>query len=569
MSPEQASGSDRLDARSDVYSLGCVLFEMLVGEPPFTGPTAHAVIAKRFTEPAPSPSRGGRLIPVELDQLVVRTLAPAPADRFPTAAAMAEALRGGSQWTERTTGRQVQPAGAEPSIAVLPFANLSPSPDNEFFADGMTDELINALAKVPGLHVVSRTSCFAFKGRQEDAREIGRRLQVRTVLEGSVRRAGSRLRVSTQLINVADGFLLWSESFDREAEDVFAIQDEIARAIGGALRARLLQSGRDAAIKQPTDDLEAYGLYLKGRHFWNRRTEPDLRLAMEYFEQALARDPDFALAHAGIADTYALLGFYSAAPPGEVFPAAKRAAQQALARQPGLAEAYPSLAYAAMYYDWDWAEAERTFRRAIELHPGYATAHQWYGNFLSVVGRAEESIIEFERALALDPLSGIKHAAVGWGCHFARRYERAVVECRRGIELEPGTVVAHAWLAMSLESIGRAAAAVSAAEETARLSRRSVSSLGFLGHAYAVAGWSDQARQVLHELMGIAETRYVSQYDLALIHLGLGEADGAIAWLERGYAERDHQMIFLKVDPRLDALRERRDFGRLMERMRY
>jgi len=389
------------------------------------------------------------------------------------------------------------------------------------------------------------------------------------VLVGSVRRAGPRLRVSTQLINVADGFLLWSESFDRETEDVFAIQDEIARAIGGALRVRLLQTGREAAVKPPTDDLEAYGLYLKGRHFWNRRTEPDLRLGMEYFEQALARDPDFALAHAGIADSYALLGFYSAAPPGEVFPAAKRAAQRALARQPGLAEAYPSLAYAAMYWDWDWAEAERTFRRAIELHPGYATAHQWYGNFLSVVGRAEESIVEFERALALDPLSGIKHAAVGWGCHFARRYERAVVECRRGIELEPGTVVAHAWLAMSLEAVGRSDEAVRSAEETARLSRRSVSSLGFLGHAYAVAGRSDNAREVLHELMGIGETRYVSQYDLALIHLGLGEADEAIGWLERGYSERDHQMIFLKVDPRLDALRERRDFGRLMERMQY
>ena len=569
MSPEQASGADRLDARSDVYSLGCVLFEMLAGEPPFTGPTAQAVIAKRFTEAVPSTRRGGRAVPQELDRIVLRALAPVPADRFPPAAALAEALRAGEPWTSRATERREPPDAPEPSIAVLPFANLSPSPDNEYFADGMTDELINALAKVRGLHVVSRTSCFAFKGRPEDAREIGRRLQVRTVLEGSVRRAGPRLRVSTQLIDVADGFLLWSESFDREAEDVFAIQDEIARAIGGALRVRLLEPRRETRVKPPTDDLEAYGLYLKGRHFWNRRTEQDLRLGMQYFEEALARDPGFALAHAGLADSWALLGFYSAAPPGEVFPKAKRAAHEALAREPDLAEAHPSLAYAAMYYDWDWPEAERAFRRAIELHPGYATAHQWYGNFLSVVGRSEESIVEFERALALDPLSALKFAALGWGCYFARQYERAVEECRRGIELEPGNMVAHAWLALGLEALGRSDEAVTCAEETARLSGGGVSSLGFLGHVYAMAGRAADAREVLEKLMRLSETRYVSQYDIALTHLGLGEPDIAIEWLERGYAERDHQMVFLKVDPRLDALRDRGDFGRLLERMRF
>ena len=569
MSPEQAGGADRLDARSDVYSLGCVLFEMLVGEPPFTGPTAQAVIARRFTETVPSTRRGGRAVPEELDRIVLRALSPIPADRFPSAGTLAAVLRAGEPWTRRAVDRQESNRGDEPSIAVLPFANLSPSPDNEYFADGMTDELINALAKIRGLHVVSRTSCFAFKGRPEDAREIGRRLHVRTVLEGSVRRAGPRLRVTTQLINVADGFLLWSESFDREAEDVFAIQDEIACAIGGALRLRLLEPRGDLRGKPPTDDIEAYGLYLKGRHYWNRRTEQDLRLGMEYFEKALRRDPDFALAHAGLADSWALLGFYSAAPPGEVFPKAKRSAHEALARQPGLAEAYPALAYAAMYYDWDWPESERAFRRAIELNPGYATAHQWYGNFLSVVGRAEESIAEFERALALDPLSALKYSALGWGFYFARRYERGVEECRRGIELEPGNMVAHAWLAMGLEALGKLNESVACAEETARLSGGGVSSLGFLGHAYAVAGRLEDAREVLETLLRLSETRYVSQYDIALIHLGLAKPESAIEWLEHGYAARDHQMVFLKVDPRLDALRDRRDFGRLLERMRY
>jgi serine/threonine-protein kinase len=568
MSPEQASGAEDLDARSDVYGLGCVLFEMLCGQPPFEGPTVHAILARRFTEHPPAPSHSVRTVPAAMDRVVQKAMASSPADRYRTAGAMALALREGEPWGR---GAAVGEAarGAEPSIAVLPFANLSPSPENEVFADGMTDELINALAKVPGVHVVSRTSCFAFKGRPEDAREIGRRLQVRTVLEGSVRRAGSRLRVTTQLINVGDGFLLWSESFDREAEDIFAIQDEIARAIGGALRLRLLVPEIEVKSRPPTEDLEAYGLYLKGRHFWNRRTEADLRLGMRYFEQALQRDPGFALAHAGMADAWALLGFYSAEPPETAFPGAKRAAYEALARQPGLVEAYPALAYAAMYYDWDWPGAERAFRRAIELHPGYANARQWYANFLSIMGRVEESIVEFERALALDPLSALKHASLGWGCYFARRYERGVVECRRGIELEPSNVVAHAWLAMGLEAVGRVEEAVLRAEETASLAGRGVASLGFLGHAYAVAGRPDEARAVLREMLAISETRYASPYDIALTHLGLGEQDEAMGWLERGYDGRDHQMVFLKVDPRLDALRGRRDFERLMERMHY
>jgi tetratricopeptide (TPR) repeat protein len=419
------------------------------------------------------------------------------------------------------------------------------------------------------LHVVSRTSCFAFKGRSEDAREIGRRLQVATVLEGSVRRAGPRLRVATQLINVVDGFLLWSESFDREAEDVFTIQDEIARAISTALRGRLLDPRSQARVRRPTDDLEAYQLYLKGRQSWNRRTEQDLHDAMRAFEQAVDRDPSFALVYAGMADTWALLGFYSALPPGDAYPRAKRAARQALDIDPALAEAYPAFAYSAMYYDWDWVEAEQAFRRAIELHPGYANAHQWYGNFLSVMGRVDESIATFERALALDPLSALKYAALGWGCYFARRYERGETECRRGVGLESTNVVAHGWLMLNLLGLGRHEEAVAAAEETARLSGRGVSSLGLLGYAYGTAGRRNDARSVLERLMTISATRYISQYDVALIHLALGHSDAAMEWLQRGHAGRDHQMVFLKVDPRLDPLRERGDFARLLERMRY
>jgi TolB-like protein len=423
--------------------------------------------------------------------------------------------------------------GAPPSVAVLPFANRSPSVDDEYFADGMTDELINALAKVPGLHVVSRTSCFAFKGRPEDAREIGRRLQVGTVLEGSIRRAGPRLRVATQLINVADGFLLWSESFDREAEDVFAIQDEIARAISSALRGRLLDPRAEARVRRPTEDLEAYQLYLKGRQSWNRRTEQDLQVAMRAFERALARDPRSPWRTRAWPIPGRCSAFYSAVPPGDAYPRAKQAARHALALEPSLAEAYPAFAYSAMYYDWDWVEAEQAFRRAIELHPGYANAHQWYGNFLSVMGRAEEAIATFERALALDPLSALKYAALGWGCYFARRYQRGEEDCRRGVELEPTS------------GGGR----------------------GSGGHRAPLGLRGLQPRAPGLRLRCRREASRCAIGTGAPDH-GLGDPS-AMEWLQRGHAERDQQMVFLKVDPRLDALRERTDFGRLLERMRF
>ena len=569
MSPEQASGERQVDGRSDVYSLGCVLYEMLVGEPPFTGPTAQAIITKRFTDPVPSVRRTRRQIAPALEQTVTRCLATVPADRYPTAGALAETLRSRDvTFSGENLPTMPAPPPAAQSIAVLPFANLSADPENEYFADGMTDELINALAKVSGLHVVSRTSAFAFKGKLEDIRAIGERLQVRTVLEGSVRRAGRRLRLSAQLINVADGYLLWSDTYDRDAEDVFAIQDEISRAIVGALQVRLFGQQQAVLVKPPTDDLEAYTLYLKGRHFWNRRTEQDLRRGLDYFEQALARDPKYALAHAGVADSYAILGFYSALPPTEAFPNAKAASLRALAIEPNLAEAHPALAYVAMYYDWDWLLAERESRLAIQLNPGYATAHQWYGNFLVVLGRFQDSLDEFSKAVALDPLSPLKLGALGWSYYFARRYEEAAAQCRRALELDPSYVVAHLWLGLAYEQLATFDQAVAEFEEAARIAGRSVASLGFLGHGYAVAGREREARSILNELMQRRANYYVSAYDLAVIHLGLGDSDSATDWLQRAFDERAHQMAWIKVDPRLDPLRATASFNRLLERMK-
>ena len=568
MSPEQASGERDLDCRSDVYSLGCVLYEMLAGEPPFVGPTAQAIIARRFSESAPSVLRLRSQVPPAMARIVARALSTVPADRFPTAAALSAALAAPAAWAPAGetalsgAGRLV-----DRSVAVLPFASLSPDPEKEYFADGMTDELINALAKVPGLHVVSRTSAFAFKGKPEDARAIGARLHVRSVLEGSVRHAGRRLRVAVQLIDVADGFLLWSDTYDREMEDVFVIQDEISRAIAGALKVKLFGSQQQALVKPATEDLEAYTLYLKGRHWWNRRTEQALWRGLEYFQQALQRDPGYAQAYAGVADSYAILGFYSALPPTDAFPKAKAAALQALANDPALAEAHPALAYVEMYHYWNWEAAENEFRRAIELNPGYATAHQWYGNYFAVLGRPADSIAEFGKAIALDPLSPLKLAALGWGYYFARRYDEAAAQCRAALELDDRYAVTHVWLGLALLELGALDKAVDEFEEAVRLSQRSVAFIGALGHAYALAGRIEDAHRSLTQLMDLKAERYVSPYDIAVIHLGLGEPEAALSWLERAYVERDHQMVFLQVDPRLDPLRSSAAMTRLLEGM--
>ncbi len=563
MSPEQAMGAAELDGRADVYALGCVVFEMLAGHPPYRGPNAQAVVARHITEPVPSMRFATDGVPAWVDRAVQRALAKTPDERFSTAGDLARALVPGAP-TEVVSAPR-----AERSIAVLPFANLSPDPENEYFADGMTDELINALAKVPGLHVVSRTSAFAFKGKRQDVRSIGSQLNVECVLEGSVRQAGRRLRTAVQLVNVADGYQLWSETFDREMEDVFAIQDEISRGIVSALKLRLLGASSGSLVKSATDDFEAYTLYLKGRLLWNRRSDDALRHGLAYFEQALERDPNYPLAHIGLADSYVLLGFYTALPPAEAFPRAKAAAETALRLDPTLGEAYPTLAYVKMYYEWDWAGAQRAFRQAIERNPGYATAHQWYGNCLAILGRFDASLASFHRSVELDPLSPIKNAALGWGYYFARRYPEAIAQQRRALEIDPELAVTHLWYGLSLEQTGAADQAVERFSDAVRLLGRDPVGLAFLAHGLAIAGRRSEAQAIVDELLTMATRRYVSAYDIAIGFIGLGAHDDAIAWLERGYAERTHWMALMKVDPRLDPLRSDRRFETLLGRMAF
>jgi serine/threonine-protein kinase len=563
LSPEQAAGEAEIDGRSDVYSLGCVLYEMLVGEPPFTGPTPQAVIAKRFALDVAPMSAIRDTIPSAVDRVAQKALARTPVDRYDTAGEFADALE-----QARTAPAGFGGTGpAEHSIAVLPFGNLSADPENEYFSDGVTEEIINALSQVEGLHVAARTSSFAFKHRAAEISEVGSTLKVATVLEGSVRKAGNRIRITTQLVNVEDGYHLWSERYDREMGDVFAVQDEIARAIVNTLKVKLLGEHDAPLVKEATKNVEAYTHYLKGRYYWNKRTQTGLLKGINHFDAAVDEDGMFALAYAGLADSHNILGFYDFVPPSEAFPQAKAAALMALEMDEGLAEAHAALAYELLYYDWDFVEAERSLFRAMELNPSYAIAPHYYGNYLVAMGQFDEADAAFRRARELDPLSLIINAASGWAMYHARRHEEAVALLSGAIELDPDFFLAHLWLARTLSQMQRFDEATAEAERARTLSDDAPIATAALGQAYALSGARERAAAVLEQMYGQAGERHVSPYYVAGVHAALEDRAAALEWLERAFEERSHSLVFLKVDPVMEPLRGEPEFAALVERV--
>ncbi len=556
MSPEQGRG-ESVDHRSDIWSLGIVMYEMLSGELPFKGDYDAAVAYSLINEEATPLGELRPEVPAGLRRVVARAMSKDPGDRYQSAGEMLEDLRTPTEAVgyQLSEGTAVSP-GLERSIAILPFADVSQERELDYLCDGIAEEIINALTKVEGLRVVARTSAFSFKGKNEDMRQIGRALSVGVLLEGSVRKAGNKLRITAQLINASDGYHLWSERFDREMEDVFAIQDEITLSIVDKLKITLLGEAKDALVKRYTEDVEAYNLYLKGRFFWNKRTETGYLKGLEYFRQAIDKDPGYARPYAGIADCYDLLGWYGYLAPQEAFPRARAAAEKAQELDGTLAEAHASMGWISVNWDWEWAKAEREYKRALELNPSYATAHQWYSEYLTYMGRHDESIAEGKKALELDPLSLIINNDLGQVYYFARRHDEAIAQLQKTVEMDPDFVIAHFFLALAYGQKSMFEEAIQEAREAMSLVGESDTLiLTQLGIIHSYSGNENEARRILDRLHELTDEKYVSPFRVALIYEGLGDIDRAFEWLERAYEERDHWIETLKVNPALDSLR--------------
>lgn len=562
MSPEQARG-ELVDARSDLFSLGLVLYEMATGQmavPP--GPTAlayDAILNRQFA----GVSEINPGVPAAVDRVIRRLLMKAPTSRYQSAREVRDEL---DAIRRDRRLRDSSGTAAAPSIAVMPFANLSPDPDNEYFADGMTEEVINTLGQIKALRVAARTSSFAFKGRTPELSEVGEKLRVATVLTGSVRKAGGRLRISVALVNVSDGFQIWSERYDRQDEDVFSVQDEIAKTIAEQLKVALVAPNAPL-VQRATDNLDAYQLYLKARFYMNQRGT-GLAQGMALLRQAIALAPDYAPAHAALADAYALIGFYGYAPCYEVMPKARQSAQHALALNPALAEAHAPLVFVSWTHDWDFARARREFDAAMALDPRMVTALIWWSLGLSsALGDFTQAIKIGERAIEVDPLSAASCMAMNGVYMCAGRYVEAEAIARRAAELNPGLWLAGRGLGMALGLQGKHEEAIPILDAALTQSGGNIWMISTLAQSHGWAGNGAEARRYHEMLVGAsAAGTYVQPMMLASTYAAVGDLDAAFGWYERAYRERDPLPVInfwpattpaLVADPRFDALMRR------------
>lgn len=454
----------------------------------------------------------------------------------------------------------------KPSIAVLPFTDMSPNKDQEYFCDGMAEEILDALAHVEGLRVIARTSSFSFKGEYKDIRDIGKKLCVDTLLEGSVRKSENKLRITIQFINVADGSHIWSERFDRELNDVFIIQEEISLAIVEKLKVNLLKTEKNVILKRYTDDIEAYEYYLKGRYFWSKRTEEGLKQAVEYFLKAIEIDRDYSLAYTGLADSYDLLTTYSNLPSIEAYPKAKEAALKALHIDNTIAEAHASLAGIIMDFEWNWQEAEKEYKEALKINPGYANAYQWYASLLLMMGKFDEAIKMIKRAKELDPLSIIINYVLAQFYHYSGSNDEAMQQFQKALEIDPYFWLTYYGIGTIHCEKGNYQEAISAMKKAIELSGNLHYTKAALGYTYGISGDKYNAKKILDELLN---QKNVSSYLIALLYLCMRENEKVFEYLERAYEERDTFMTFIKVDPEFKLIHSDPRFKVILKKMNF